>query len=82
MTTVVPSFYGYEWVAQMVDAHMEFVQLKENENFAITETFLDVLREDLDLLFLASPANPVGNEISREMLRLLLKKCKECMGFI
>ena len=40
--------------------------------------FLDVLREDLDLLFLASPANPVGNEISREMLRLLLKKCKEC----
>lgn len=74
----VPSFYGYEWAAQMVDAHMEFVQLKENENFAITETFLDVLREDLDLLFLASPANPVGNEISREMLRLLLKKCKEC----
>ena len=36
------------------------------------------MREDLDLLFLASPANPVGNEISREMLRLLLKKCKEC----
>ena len=74
----VPSFYGYEWAAQMVDAHMEFVQLKENENFAITETFLDVLREDVDLLFLASPANPVGNEISREMLQLLLKKCKDC----
>ena len=38
----------------------------------------DVLREDVDLLFLASPANPVGNEISREMLQLLLKKCKDC----
>jgi histidinol-phosphate aminotransferase len=72
-----PAFYGYEWAAQMVDAQICHVELKEEASFFVTETLLDSLEQDVELLFLASPSNPVGNRIPSERLERILQKCRE-----
>ena len=71
-----PAFSGYAWAAQMVDAQIRNYMLQEETNFAITEEILEVLSEDVDLLFLASPSNPVGSMIAQKLLRKILVKCK------
>jgi histidinol-phosphate/aromatic aminotransferase/cobyric acid decarboxylase-like protein len=72
-----PSFYGYEWAAQMVDAQIYHVTLRKEEEFAVTGILLDALENDVDLLFLASPSNPIGKRIAPEFLAQLLQKCRE-----
>lgn len=72
----VPSFYGYEYAAKMVDSEIIYYEMKEENNFCMTEEIDNILTEDVDLLFLANPNNPVGNLISRERLIGLLQYCE------
>ena len=73
----IPSFYGYERSARAVDAVTFFYELQEECNFCLTDTFLKVLTENLDVLFLANPNNPTGQLIDRALLYKILKVCKE-----
>ena len=71
----LPSFSGYQWAAHMVDAEICFGPLREENNFEITDGILAFL-EGAQLLFLASPANPVGNLIGEPVLREILMECQ------
>lgn len=72
----IPSFYGYEYVSEAVEADMVYYPLKDNEDFFLGDKFLEKLTEDVDLLFLANPNNPTGKLMSKEYLKKLLKTCK------
>lgn len=73
----VPSFYGYEKAANVTDAKITYYEMKEQDGFCLTEAFLQELKEDVDLVFLANPNNPVGNTIDDSLLEAVCKRCRE-----
>lgn len=72
----IPSFYGYEYAAHAQDGETVFYQMKEDDEFALDEKIMSVLSEDVDLLFLANPNNPVGNLVSPVVMEKILCYCK------
>lgn len=73
----VPSFYGYEYVSRAVQAEVVFYEMKKEENFQADEEFLELLTEDVELVFLTNPNNPTGKLWERNRLSEVLKRCKE-----
>lgn len=73
----VPSFYGYERAARTAGSECCFYQLREQDGFSVTEELSAALTEDIDLLFLANPNNPVGNAIEPELLLRIAARCRE-----
>ena len=51
--------------------------MKERDGFCLTEAFLQEVQEDVDLLFLANPNNPVGNTIEDMLLEKICDRCRE-----
>ena len=43
----------------------------------MTESFLEELTEDIDLVFLCSPSNPSGQVIEPELMEQILTRCEE-----
>lgn len=72
----IPSFYGYKYVSESVESDIVYFPLKGNEDFLLDDTFLELLTEDIDILFIANPNNPTGKLMSKEYLKKLLKVCK------
>ena len=73
----VPSFYGYEKAAEAAEADIIYYKMKEEDGFCLTEDILLELTEDVDLLFLADPNNPVGNVLDDTLLDKICEKCRE-----
>jgi len=73
----VPSFYGYEYVAEAAGSYIKYVYLPEETAFCPGKELLQALTADTDLLFLANPNNPTGQLMSREYLRELLEHCRQ-----
>lgn len=73
----VPSFYGYEKAANVTEAEVSYYEMTEKDGFCLTEAFLQELQEDVDLLFLANPNNPVGNTIEDMLLEKICDRCRE-----
>lgn len=72
-----PAFAGYRWVAQMVHAQLLDYRLREENDFALTEDLLEMLTEDLDMLILTNPSNPVGRLIQPRLLLQILTHCQK-----
>lgn len=73
----VPAFYGYEYAAGAAEGEILYYGTKNGNDFGLQEDFITMLKEDVDLLFLANPNNPTGKLISREELRNILWRCRE-----
>lgn len=73
----VPSFYGYEYAAKAAGGEIIYYEMKQENSFCPAEDMDTVLTEDVQLLFLANPNNPVGNLLERKTLLCLLKHCQE-----
>lgn len=77
---LAPSFSGYAWAAQTVGAEVCSIPLWEENNFAMDMAQMESLCRQLDgigLLFLANPANPVGNKMEASLLETLLDVCEK-----
>ena len=77
---LAPSFSGYAWAAQTVGAEICSIPLREENNFAMDMAQMESLCRQLDgigLLFLANPANPVGNKMEASLLETLLDVCEK-----
>jgi len=72
-----PSFSGYERAAASVGAEIRYFGTREEDNFALTEKFKDALKDDVDMVFLANPNNPVGNLTDAGLLTEILKICQD-----
>lgn len=73
----VPSFYGYEYACKAVDSNIEYLILKEENDFLPKEDSYKQLTKDIDIVFLANPNNPTGMKLDKKYLRRLLDICKE-----
>lgn len=72
-----PCFAEYELALQTVSCSVGLYVLKEEKEFRLEEDFLDSLQEGIDMVFLCEPNNPTGLTSPKELLRKILKRCKE-----
>lgn len=73
----VPSFYGYEYVAEAAGSKITYFPMKKENAFLPGDGLFGQLTEETDLLFLANPNNPTGKLLDGKYLKKLLDKCKE-----
>lgn len=71
----VPSFFGYEYAATAAGSEIVPMAIPAKDQFCLTEDLFQDIDEDVDLLILANPNNPVGNLIPRESLERLIEVC-------
>lgn len=72
-----PGFAEYEQAAKASGAECSFFYCWKEEEFHLTEDYLDFLTEEIDILFLCNPNNPTGALIEKDLLERILKKCSE-----
>lgn len=73
---VVPSYAMYQVYAQMYGR--QFVEVSYNNDLSMSvENIEKELHEDVELLILLNPNNPVGNAYSKEEFERILKKALE-----
>ena len=73
----VPTFAEYEQALSSVGCEVEHVLLKEDDDFAMQETFIDWIHKDLDMVFLCNPNNPTGMLMDQGFLFRVLRVCRE-----
>ena len=73
----VPTFAEYEQALSSVGCEVEHVLLKEDDDFAMQETFIDWIHKDLDMVFLCNPNNPTGMLMDQDFLFRVLRVCRE-----
>lgn len=72
-----PAFAEYRQALMAVDCQLIEYTLKEENGFVLKEDYLDLLTDDVDLIFLCSPDNPTGTVIEKELLQNIHKRCVE-----
>ena len=70
----VPSFVGYEHV--LSGESCEVIYCPMNEEYSLDNTILEMLDEEVDLLFLTNPNNPTGRYVDNNLLTDILDRCK------
>ena len=71
----VPSFFGYEYAATAAGSEIVPTVMSTKDQFCLTEDLFRNLNDDVDLMILANPNNPVGNLIPRASLERLIEVC-------
>lgn len=80
--TLAPTFAEYEQALSSVDCEVKHFYLAKDREFHVTDAFLEVLTEELDMVFVCNPNNPTGILTEREFLKKVLKKCEELDIFL
>ena len=79
----VPSFYGYEYVAEAAGSHIKYVYLPEETGFRPGRELLQELTADTDMLFVANPNKDVykrqgvtqsGQEVTLAVAKSMARK--------
>lgn len=79
---VSPTFAEYERALKSTNCHVDYFQLREDENFILNIPRLkETLDETYDLLVICNPNNPTGKFIKKDILDDLARFCttKETM---
>lgn len=71
-----PSFSEYAIALKNVDCEIEYETLSEENGFELIESVLKKIPE-VDIFFLCSPNNPVGNTVKPELLEKVVKQCEK-----
>lgn len=84
---VEPAFYGYRHALNSLEncEISEYVLAEENnfslshgtQNNAGNDGLVNIIREGADIVFLANPGNPIGQNIDEQTLETLIKAGKE-----
>lgn len=72
-----PTFCEYEKALRENGCSVTYCYLREEEDFAYTDRTAVELKEGIDICFLCSPNNPVGNILEPGLLGKILDKCQE-----
>ena len=74
---VIPAFSEYKQALQAIECHMEYYETRRENKFCIQDDFLEYLDDSLDMIFLCSPSNPVGQVISIFLLKKIIEECEK-----
>lgn len=72
----VPAFHEYEQALRTVECMVEYIPLKEEQQFLLQEDFIERIGRDTDILFLCNPNNPTGNLIAGALLHRIIERCE------
>lgn len=73
----VPSFGEYERALNRVDCKITYFYMTEEEEFKLTNRFLECLSPEIDLIFICNPNNPTGHLIDETLLQDILEYCEK-----
>ena len=73
----VPSFSEYEAALRLSGSQIERFFLHAENDFCLTEEFMDHITPDLDAVFLCNPNNPTGRTVEPKILKGILDRCRE-----
>lgn len=73
---IAPTFAEYEQALKSVDCDVEYYLLKEENEFRVMEDYLSFINDDIDMIFICNPNNPVGNLIEKDLLNHIACECK------
>lgn len=73
-----PTFAEYEAALQTVGCAVQRVFLREENEFAVTEGFIDAVTPETDIVFLCQPNNPTGQVTPPALVERLVRRCAEC----
>lgn len=73
-----PTFAEYEAALQTVGCAVQRVFLREENEFAVTEKFIDAVTPETDIVFLCQPNNPTGQVTPPALVEGLVRRCAEC----
>lgn len=73
-----PTFAEYEAALQTVGCAVQRVFLREENEFVVTEEFIDAVTPETDIVFLCQPNNPTGQVTPPARVERLVRRCAEC----
>lgn len=73
-----PAFAEYERALRAARSEIIYYELKEEQQFDVTEEILSQITEELDLVFLCNPNNPTGRPVEKKLLKQIVKRCETC----
>lgn len=73
-----PTFAEYAAALETAGCTVERHFLTEENDFVVTETILDAVHPDTDMVFLCQPNNPTGQVTPLAMVQKLLHRCADC----
>lgn len=73
-----PTFAEYEGALQTVGCAVQRVFLREENEFAVTEEFIDAVTPETDIVFLCQPNNPTGQVTPPALVERLVRRCAGC----
>ncbi len=73
---LAPTFSEYEKALSAAGCEMDFYALKEENDFALGDDYISALEGGYDIVFLCSPNNPTGGELSEQCLLEIITRCK------
>lgn len=77
-----PTFAEYEQALRTFSCETAFYFLTEENDFCLTESFLERLTPEIDLVFLCNPNNPTGQTIPADLLQKILERCQKYSIFL
>ncbi|MBQ6248681.1 MAG: pyridoxal phosphate-dependent class II aminotransferase [Oscillospiraceae bacterium] len=72
-----PTFSEYARCVRLFGGTVKEYTLSENDGFAITESFLQAVTPDTDMVFLCYPNNPTGRLCPPELVAKLADRCRD-----
>lgn len=78
----VPTFSEYESALKLSGCEICFHTLSEQDNYCLTDSFLDKIDDSVDVVVLCNPNNPTGALIEMSMLQRIVKKCHQTNTFL
>ena len=72
-----PTFSEYEEASLSINSIIEYYYLKEEKNWNIDEEILDLINEDIDIVFICNPNNPTGVITDKDILLKIIEKARK-----
>lgn len=79
---LAPTFAEYEQALVSVGCMIDRFYLQERTDFCVEESYLEMLEEKPDIVFLCNPNNPTGITVGQELLEKILRKCTKLGIFL
>ena len=73
-----PTFAEYAAALETAGCTVQRHFLRQEEDFAVTESFAAAIGEGTDMVFLCQPNNPTGQLTPPERVRQILDRCRAC----
>lgn len=79
---ISPTFSEYEKAVLSISKDIVRYNLKEEDNFSLTDSILEAINDDIDMIFICNPNNPTGSIVSKELIINILKRSKLTKTFV